>query len=137
MPRRITFPSMIALLCLAATLALPGVARAQWLPVNPVINLQQQPDGALLQLQRGYLRFRVCTESIVRVIYSLEATVPERADFLVVKTEWPHASFTLETTDPKTVTLSTARLKIVVGRETSAVQFLDATGKTLAQESTR
>ena len=106
MPRRNSFLNMIGLLCLAATSVLPGAARAQWLPVNPVINVQQQPDGALLQLQRGYLRFRVCTDSIVRVIYSLEATVPEHSDFLVVKTEWPHAGFTLETTDPKTVTLS-------------------------------
>ncbi|MGB8496346.1 MAG: glycoside hydrolase family 31 protein [Candidatus Acidiferrum sp.] len=137
MPRRTFFMNMIGLLCLAAILVLPGVARAQWLAVNPVINVQQQPDGALLQLQRGYLRFRVCTDSIVRVIYSREATVPEHSDFLVVKTEWPHAGFTLETTDPKTVTLVTARLKIVIGRENSAVQFLDAAGKTLAQESTR
>jgi len=137
MPRRNSFMNMIGLLCLAATSVLPGVARAQWLAVNPVINVQQQPDGALLQLQRGYLRFRVCTDSIVRVIYSLEASVPEHSDFLVVKTEWPRAGFTLETTDPKSVTLVTARLKIVIGREDSAVQFLDAGGKTLAQESTR
>ncbi len=107
------------------------------MPTNPVVNVQQQPDGALLQLQRGYLRFRVCTDAIVRVIYSLEASVPEHTDFLVVKTEWPPAAFTLETADPKTVTLSTARLKIVIGREDSAMQFLDANGKTLAQESTR
>jgi alpha-D-xyloside xylohydrolase len=137
MPRRTSFLNVIGLLCLAGALALPGVARAQWLPANPVINVQKQPDGVLLQLQRGYLRFRVCTESIVRVIYSLEASVPEHTDFLVVKTEWPHAGFTLESTDPKTVTLSTARLKIVIDRENSAVQFLDVTGKTLAQESTR
>src|SRR5208283_4390858 len=137
MPRRIAFPIVIALFCLAVSLVLPGAARAQWVPVNSVISVQQQPDGALLQLQRGYLRFRVCTESIVRVIYSLEASVPEHTDFLVVKTEWPYAGFTLETTDPKTVTLSTARLKIVVGREDSAIQFLDAAGKALAQESTR
>ncbi len=137
MPRRTSFPNVIGFLCLAAILVLPGAARAQWVPVNPVINVQQQPDGALLQLQRGYLRFRVCTDAIVRVIYSLEASVPERTDFLIVERAWPHAAFTLEMTDPKAVTLSTARLKIVIGREDSAVQFLDTTGKTLAQESTR
>ncbi len=137
MPRRACFPNVIGFLCLAATLAYPGAARAQWVPANPVISVQQQPDGALLRLQGGYLRFRVCTDSIVRVTYSLEASVPEHTDFLVVKTEWPHAAFTLATTDPKTVTLSTSRLKIVVGRDDSAVQFLDAAGKTLAQESTR
>ena len=137
MPRRTSFPMVIGLLCLAATLLLPAVARSQWVPGNAVSNVQQQADGALLQLEHGYLRFRVCTDSIVRVTFSLEAAVPEHADFLVVKTAWPHTAFTLETADPKTVTLSTARLKIVIGREDSAVQFLDAAGKTLAQESSR
>ena len=137
MPGRTSFPNVIGFLCLAATLAYPSVARAQWVPANPVISVQQQPDGALLQLRGGYLRFRVCTDSIVRVTYSLEDSVPEHTDFLVVKTDWPHTAFALETTDPKTVTLSTARLKIVVGRDDSAVQFFDTAGKTLAQESTR
>src|SRR5208337_70398 len=134
MPGRTSFANVIGFLSLAATLAYPGAARAQWVPANPVLSVQQQPDGALLRLQGGYLRFRVCTESIVRVTYSLEASVPEHTDFLVVKTEWPHAAFTLETTDPKRVTLSTARLKIVIERKGSAVEFLDAAGKTLAQE---
>jgi alpha-D-xyloside xylohydrolase len=137
MPRRAFFPMMIGLVCLAASFLFPAVARGQWVPINPVVNVQQQSDGALLQLQRGYLRFRVCTDSIVRVIYSLEPTVPERADFIIVKTEWPHAAFTLETTDPKTVTLSTGRLKILITREDSALQFLDARGNVLAKETTR
>src|SRR5208282_2792063 len=137
MPRRISFPMMIGFVCLAASLFFPGAARGQWVPINPVVSVQQQSDGALLQLQHGYLRFRVCTDSIVRVIYSLEASVPEHTDFLIVITEWPHAAFTLETTDPKTVTLSTAKLKILVTREDSALQFLDAGGNVLAKESTR
>src|SRR5271157_2101053 len=137
MPRRTSLPMMIGLLCLAASFLFPAVARGQWVPINPVVNVQQQSDGALLQLQRGYLRFRVCTDSIVRVIYSLEATMPEHTDFIIVKTEWPHTAFTLETTDPKTVTLSTAKLKISITREDSALQFLDAGGAVLAREGTR
>ncbi|HKI10977.1 MAG TPA: TIM-barrel domain-containing protein [Candidatus Acidoferrum sp.] len=123
--------------CMAATLVYPGAARAQWVPVNPVISVQQQPDGALFQLQRGYLRFRVCTDSVVRVIYSLEATMPEHTDFLIVKTEWPHTAFSLDTANPKSVTLSTAKLKIVINREDSVVQFFEVGGKLLTLEITR
>ena len=137
MPRRTSLPMMIGLLCFAASFLFPTVARGQWVPINPVVNVQQQSDGALLQLQRGYLRFRVCTDSIVRVIYSLEANVPEHTDFIIVKTEWPHAAFTLDTTDSKTVTLSTAKLKILITREDSALQFLDGGGAVIAREGTR
>jgi alpha-D-xyloside xylohydrolase len=137
MPRRTSFPMMIGLLCLTATFLFPAVAWGQWVPINPVVNVQQQRDGALLQLQHGYLRFRVCTDSIVRVIYSLEASVPEHTDFVIVKTEWPHTAFTLEATDPKTVTLSTAKLKILISREDSALQFLDAGGTVIAKETSR
>src|SRR5208283_550606 len=137
MPRRTSLPMMIGLLCLTTSFLFPAVARGQWVPINAVVNVQQQSDGALLQLQRGYLRFRVCTDSIVRVIYSLEANVPEHTDFIIIKTEWPHAAFTLETTDPRTVTLSTAKLKILITREDSALQFLDAQGNVIAKENTR
>ncbi len=137
MPRRTSLAVMTGLLCLAASFLCPGEAWGQWVPINPVVNVQQQPDGVLLQLQHGYLRFRVCTDSIVRVIYSLEATVPEHTDFIIVKTQWPHTAFTLETTDPKTVTLSTAKLKILITREDSALQFLDGQGTVIAKESTR
>ncbi len=137
MPRRTSFPMMIGFVCLAASFLFPGAAKGQWVPINPVVSVQQQPDGALLQLGHGYLRFRVCTDSIVRVIYSLEATVPEHTDFIIVKTEWPHTAFTLETPDPNTVTLSTAKLKILITREDSALQFLDAGGNVIAKESTR
>ena len=137
MPRRTSFLNVIGFLCLAATLVYPSATRAQWVPTNPVVDVQQQPDGALLQLQRGYLRFRVCTDAIVRVIYSLEASVPEHTDFLVVKTEWPHTAFSLDTANPKSVTLSTAKLKIVINREDSVVQFFEVGGKLLTLEITR
>ncbi len=137
MPRRTYFLLVIGILSLAASLLFPCAVRGQWVPINPVVNVQQQSDGALVQLQHGYLRFRVCTDSIVRVIYSLEATAPEHTDFIIVKTEWPHTAFTLETTDAKTVTLSTAKLKILITRETSALQFLDASGTVIAKEDTR
>ncbi len=125
---------------LAATVLLfPMVrsAHAQWTPLNPVASAEQQPDGALITLKTGYLRLHVCTDSIVRVVYSLEANVPPRTDFIVTKTSWPHADFSLETKDPEAVVLKTSRLTIKVSRANSAMIFLDAAGKPLAQEDAR
>jgi alpha-D-xyloside xylohydrolase len=109
----------------------------QWLPLNPVTSVEPQPDGLVLTLQHGYLHFRVCSDSIVHVIYSLERQVPERTDFLVVKKTWPHVAFTLQSDDPKTIALATAKLKIVVTRADSSIIFYDAAGRKLTQENTR
>ena len=94
-----------AVICVLALVTLlgPGVGSsgAQWLPVNPVKTVEQQADGALLVLDGGFLRFQVCSDSIVRVTYSLERNLTERPDFLVVEKTWPKAAFTLKMDDPK------------------------------------
>src|SRR5271157_4238321 len=85
---------------------------AQWIPRNPVKSAEAESDGVLLLLETGYLRFQVCADSIVHVVYSLDREVQKYPDFLVVKTDWPKAQFSFQEQDPKVVTISTAQLKI-------------------------
>ena len=110
---------------------------AQWLPLNPVKSVETQADGALLVLENGYLRFQVCTDSIVHITYSLQRDLPQRTNFLIIKTTWPKPQFTLQTDDPKSITLSTANLKIVVTRADSSIIFYDSIGQKLTQENSR
>jgi alpha-D-xyloside xylohydrolase len=124
------------LLLLSLFAASPSVI-AQWVPINPVTSVDPQSDGIVLVLQTGYLRFQVCSDSIVHVVYSIEREVPPRTDFLVTKTSWPKVNFTIHTDDAKVITLTTARLKIEVMRADSSVIFYDASGNKLAQENTR
>jgi alpha-D-xyloside xylohydrolase len=130
-------PIRRALGVLLLVLASVSAADAQWIPLNPVKNVEQLPDGAEVRLETGYLRLQVCTDSIVRVVYSLEATLPQRQNFMIVKVGWPKTAFTLDTSDAKTVMLSTARLKILINRANSSLIFQDAMGQKLAQEDTR
>jgi alpha-D-xyloside xylohydrolase len=123
----------IGLVCLLFGPSLCG----QWLPLNPVKSVEPQSDGELLVLENGFLRFQVCSDSIVHISYSLEREIPKRADFLVTKTSWPKAEFALQTDDPKVVTLTTANLKIEITRADSSVVFYDAAGHKLTQENTR
>lgn len=88
-------------------------------------------------LENGYLRFQVCTGSIVHITYSPEREVPKRVDSLVTKTVWPKADFSLQTNDQKIITLTTPQLKIEVTRTDSSVTFYDAEGHKLTQENTR
>lgn len=109
---------------------------AQWLPLNPVHQVDKEPDGATLALETGYLRLQVYSDSIVHIIYSMERPLPERPDFLVIKRSWPHPDFALQD-DPKALTLTTSRLKIVITRADSSIVFYDAAGHKLTQENTR
>lgn len=129
------FTHLTRALLLVGGLVAPVVA--QWAPPNPVQSVQQLPDGAEATLQKGYLRLQVCTDSIVHVVYSLQRTIPQSQDFILTKTTWPNASFRLDSSDAKTITLSTAKLKIVMDRANSSLVFQDADGKPLAEENTR
>jgi alpha-D-xyloside xylohydrolase len=133
---KISLPRVLFMNAIAA-LAVTAPAQAQWRPLNPVVGVEAQADGALIALKTGFLRLRVCTDSIVRVVYSLQATLPERTDFIVTKTSWPHTNFVLQTSDPKIIVLRTARLTIQISRANSVMVFLDETGKQLAQEDGR
>jgi alpha-D-xyloside xylohydrolase len=126
----------VSLLYLLHALLAPALF-AQWLPLNPVKSVEPQPDGALVILQTGYLRFQVCSDSIVHIIYSLERTVPPREDFLVTKTIWPKTEFSLATEDPKLISLKTSQIKIEIVRADSSLLFYDSAGHKLTQENSR
>jgi alpha-D-xyloside xylohydrolase len=127
----------IALLFFLLFLAAPAPVVAQWVPLNPVQAVGLEPDGALLVLRSGFLRFQVCSDSIVHVVYSVEREALQHPDFLVTKKSWPKSEFSLETNDPKLIALTTSRLKIEITRADSSIIFYDSAGRKLTQENTR
>ncbi|MGB9432572.1 MAG: glycoside hydrolase family 31 protein [Candidatus Acidiferrum sp.] len=133
LPSRLCLVLFSLLLCLTFSSVLP----AQWVPLNPVKTVERQTDGVLLALENGYLRFQVCSDSIVHISYSLERDIPKRPDFLITKTTWPKAELSLGTEDPKVVSLTTSKLKIVVARADSSIVFFDSAGNKLTQENSR
>jgi alpha-D-xyloside xylohydrolase len=131
--------SRLLLLFLAALPSLPFASPVfgQWLPLNPVKSVEAQPDGALVVLETGFLRFQVCSESIIHITYSLQRDIPQRTDFLAMKSFWPKADFALHYDDPKVVLLATSALKLEVTRADSSILFHDSAGHKLTQENTR
>src|ERR1039457_6088301 len=106
---------------------------AQWIPPNPVVSVAQQPGGVLLRLEHGALRVEVCADSIVHVIYSATETVPSRTEYVVTKSAWPAAKWTLQDT-PRAVTVSTDRMRVAVNRLDATIAHSDSSGKRLVQE---
>ncbi len=104
--------------------------------MNPVRKVQQEPDGVVFTLGTGTLKVQVCSDSVIRVLYSATATFPKREDFVVIKESWPAAHWSMESTDDA-VTLTTSLLKITVTRKDSAISYAELNGGSLVQEASR
>ena len=117
-------------------LLLASTAAAQWNPLNPVKSDEKQTDGVLLRMQSGLLRLRVCSDSIVRILYTPTSSFPAVKHYAVIKTSWPATRFSLESTG-KDVTLNTSQLKVIVARKDGAIVFMDSAGNRLMQSSDR
>jgi len=123
-------------LMLPFALLMTTSVRAQWNLLNPVVSFQPQTDGALFAMQTGVLRVQVCTDSIIRVVYSPTPSLPSGTDYVVVKSGWPSTPWSVSATEEE-VALITTRLKIIVTRRDGAVSFTDLTGRRLFQETAR
>src|SRR5260370_14563224 len=115
-------------------LFIPGIVCAQWNPLNPVVSVQRESDGVQLKLQSGTLKLQVCSDSIIRVRYSLAAAFPSRPEFVVIKDNWPAAKWEMQTSDDAIV-LSTFRVKVFIARKDISVTFRDSGGKSLFVQS--
>jgi alpha-D-xyloside xylohydrolase len=117
-------------------LILFSAAQAQWTPRNPVTDFQQQPDGVLFRLQSGALKIQFCTDSIIHVLYSADASFPNVPDYVVVKKDWPGAKWSLDS-GPDEIVLTTNTLKMVVARIDGSITYRTLGGAQLLQEGSR
>jgi len=123
-----------ALLCLP--LAFSMAAHAQWTPMNPVTGIEQQADGVQFKMQTGLLKVKLCTDSIIHVLYTPTSSFPNQPEYVVLKTSWPASKWALTSTDDA-ITITTSRLKVKVTRQDGAIAYQDADGKPIVQEASR
>ena len=121
------FPFALVALLLASSSNRAGSAA---IPVN---SFQKTADGVIFALSPGSLKLTVCSDSIVRVMYSPTSTLPPGQDFAVTNRSWPKAGFQVSQSAGK-VTISTRKLKVSVDRATGAVEFLDSSDRSLLAE---
>jgi len=106
-------------------------AMGQWNTPNPVVSFEKRADGLEVRQRDGVLRLEVDAEDVLHVTYSpLGAASPVRpSDRVVLKTDWPSAPFEVGS-DEKAVTLSTAKLKVVIERGSGALHYIGTEGTT-------
>ncbi len=100
----------------------------------PVTSVNKDASGVTFTMTPGTMRIDVCTESIFRVRYSAQSTMPNdpNMNFLVEK-RWGTVAFTQAETDAE-YTITTSNVQVKVNKATGVVAFFDASGKTLLQE---
>jgi len=119
-----------------ASAAFCSSSLAQWNPLNPVHSSQKDASGLTVFLEKGALRFQVCSDSLIRVLYSSGREFPKVADYVVIKSDWPQSPFDV-TESATEIGLSTVKFKLVVNKKDSVIVFYDAAGKKLTQENDR
>ena len=126
-------PSKIAW-CVFAISLLAGVTTPCAFAASiPVQSFHKDADGVTLTMSSGKMKLTVCSDSIVRVMYSPAATLPAGQDFVVTNHSWKKASFKVADSSGE-LTLTTGKLKVAVDKATGAVAFYDAAGNLLLAE---
>jgi alpha-D-xyloside xylohydrolase len=125
-------PSKVAWCAFAISLV-AGVMTPCAFPASiPVQSFHKDADGVTLAMSPGKMKLTVCSDSIVRVLYSPTATLPAGQDF-VVANHWQPVSFKVADAGGK-ITVSTRKLKVAVDKATGAAAFSDASGNLLLAE---
>ena len=118
------------------SLCLSLASQAQWAPANPIRDVQQQPDGVQVTMGTGTLKLHICTDAIIHVLYSPTASFPNPKGYVVTKSEWPGAKFTMQSAADN-ITISTASLRLVVSKIDGSITYQDVDGKQIVQEANR
>jgi alpha-D-xyloside xylohydrolase len=109
---------------------------AQWRPRNAVSGVERQADAVVLKQDSGFLKIQVCSDSIIHVLYSPSSSFSEHPNFVVTKTAWDVPSWSMEEAADD-VTITTARLKIVVAKIDGAITYRELDGQQLVEDANR
>src|SRR6266568_2767192 len=132
--RMYRYQSRLFVLLAFCVALMPMTAAAQWREFNSITGVEKQSDGVVLLLQHGALLLQVCSEAIIRVTLSPTGKFPATTDYVVVKQSWAAVPWKVEETD-RDVTLTTAKLRVVVTRRNGAIDYYSGTEKLVTDEN--
>lgn len=102
--------------------------------VSGAITWTKESDGILCAMpNNGNMKIQVCSDKIIRVVYTLQTTIPGPESYIVVKKTWDPISWSTEE-DAAAVSVVTATVKATVSKTTGAVSFYVA-GTMILQET--
>ena len=101
--------------------------------LDPVTNVQREPDGVRFVVKSGVMKLQVCSDSIIRVLYTASQSFPDAPDYVVIKKNWPATQWSMQSGE-ESVVVSTNRVQVTVTRKDGNIRFNDAQGKKLFED---
>src|SRR5271165_4021595 len=101
---------------------------------DSIVNYSRATDGVDLQTHTGTLSVRLCTDSLVHVVFRPPKSSSHPQPW-IARTDWPAVTFDVAEDSSHNVILTTKRLRIVAERDSVAVVFQDVKGNDLVRES--
>jgi alpha-D-xyloside xylohydrolase len=90
-------------------------------------------DGVTFSLDKGKMKVKVCADDIIEVKYTMFNDLSKK-ESLVVNNKWlTKTSFNVVDANGA-ITITTAKLKLVVDKATNAITYLDKNGKVITTE---
>jgi alpha-D-xyloside xylohydrolase len=87
------------------------------------ITYTQESDGVLFSMPNsGKMKVQVCADKIIRVVYTLQATIPAPESHIVVKKTWDPVLFTVQD-GTSAVSITTSTVKVDVSKTTGAISY--------------
>lgn len=94
---------------------------------------KKDADGVTFSLDKGLMRIKVCSSDIIEVKYTVFEAFEQKKS-LVINNAWVNkASFTV-TENPSDIIITTARLRLLVNKATSAITYADKSGSIITSE---
>lgn len=96
--------------------------------------MERKPDGIAVHLGSGELRLQVISDTVIRIAFSASPDFFSRTTIDRVPLAPSTASFKV-TQSTTAFTLATAKLRVLVDRQTGAVSFIDVSGRPMLSET--
>jgi len=93
-------------------------------------------DGVVLQTSRGQVKIQVCTDQIIRVVYTLNEQFSTNDSLMIIQKEFVPVSWHLVETE-QALEISTNAIRILINKETCAFKYFDREGNLLMREPER
>ena len=90
-------------------------------------------DGVTFSLDKGKMKVKVCTDDIIEVKYTMFNDFSQK-ESLVVNNKWLTKTGFTVTEGNGVITITTAKLKLVIDKATNAITYLDKKGNVITSE---
>ncbi len=114
---KLKFPAirlLVTLLLISAAVSLQASVKS----------FKKEVDGISLQLDKGVMKIKICADNIVEVRYTILSSLPSKKS-LVINNEWRTTPAFKVAETAADITISTAKMKVIVNRSNEAIRYSD------------